>query len=462
MADVSQDKTRDRRLNSWKEIAGYFGKDERTVKRWEVARGMPVRRVPGGSRTTVFAYVSELEGWLRSPRPDEAETESPAVVEAVTGARAHGTGPRRPGALLIAAAALAAVVFVAGAGAGMLLLNGQFGKVAPTTQHVPSEAAQQAYLSGRFEASQRTMAGFQRAVDYFDEAIRLDARFASAHAGLASAYNLISQYATTPNAAIYDKARSAAERAVAIDPSSAEGHSALGLALFFGEHDFAGSEEHFRRALMLDPDAAQTHLWYGLTTLFLGKFEMALAYFRRAQALDPDSRTIRANLAIALYHSGRREEALDILIAMTQERPDFLVTPTFLALIYLVERRFPEFLRQFEAAAQVANTPARLAIAAAARAGFASGGEAGLLQAMFDEQSRQVAAGNETTFSLAETAAAMGRTDEALGLLEAAAALGEPQVLAMGITPTLRGLHEETRFLALLKTLGLPMRPNRS
>ncbi|HEX9931686.1 MAG TPA: hypothetical protein VGB08_02470, partial [Allosphingosinicella sp.] len=57
------DPRRDQRLRSWKEIAAFFGTNERTVKRWEQSRGLPVRRVPGGARTTVFADVDELERW---------------------------------------------------------------------------------------------------------------------------------------------------------------------------------------------------------------------------------------------------------------------------------------------------------------------------------------------------------------------------------------------------------------
>lgn len=65
------------RLSSWKEIAAFFGKDERTVKRWETVRGLPVRRVPGGTRTSVFAYVDELEAWLSAPRPTIGTPPSP-------------------------------------------------------------------------------------------------------------------------------------------------------------------------------------------------------------------------------------------------------------------------------------------------------------------------------------------------------------------------------------------------
>src|SRR5208283_1725364 len=64
MAAHSESLAPTKRLDSWKEIAAFFGKDERTVKRWEKERGLPVRRVPGAAGGTVFAYADELERWL--------------------------------------------------------------------------------------------------------------------------------------------------------------------------------------------------------------------------------------------------------------------------------------------------------------------------------------------------------------------------------------------------------------
>lgn len=62
------------RLNSWKEIAVYLGRDVRTVLRWEKERGLPVRCIPGGKRRRVFAYQAEVEAWLGglAPRPNDS------------------------------------------------------------------------------------------------------------------------------------------------------------------------------------------------------------------------------------------------------------------------------------------------------------------------------------------------------------------------------------------------------
>src|SRR5690349_23390726 len=65
-----------RRLKTWKEIAAFFGCDERTVRRWEEAYGLPVRRVPNSPRSAVFAYEGELRAWLNVERARAAAPES--------------------------------------------------------------------------------------------------------------------------------------------------------------------------------------------------------------------------------------------------------------------------------------------------------------------------------------------------------------------------------------------------
>ena len=61
------------RLDSWKEIASYLGRGERTVKRWETMRGLPLHRVPGTGRATVYAFTAELDEWLQSRKAQQLE-----------------------------------------------------------------------------------------------------------------------------------------------------------------------------------------------------------------------------------------------------------------------------------------------------------------------------------------------------------------------------------------------------
>src|SRR3954451_9202474 len=84
------------RLKSWKQIAAFFGTDERTVKRWEAKRGLPVRRIPGGARATVYAEVAELEQGLKG---------APSAPPAPSGSRRIWVYGVAGAALLIAGAA---------------------------------------------------------------------------------------------------------------------------------------------------------------------------------------------------------------------------------------------------------------------------------------------------------------------------------------------------------------------
>jgi TolB-like protein len=80
MGDSPARQTPDHRLDSWKEIAAFFGRDERTVRRWEKERGLPAHRVPGGARGGVFAYTNELADWLKG-RSEELDIEDPVSQE---------------------------------------------------------------------------------------------------------------------------------------------------------------------------------------------------------------------------------------------------------------------------------------------------------------------------------------------------------------------------------------------
>src|ERR1700722_20652146 len=85
--------TSNRRLDTWKEIGAFFGRDERTVKRWESTRGLPVHRVPGGGRANVYANTDELVEWLKGKNVTvETDATSNVVARAAASAEARG-GP---------------------------------------------------------------------------------------------------------------------------------------------------------------------------------------------------------------------------------------------------------------------------------------------------------------------------------------------------------------------------------
>lgn len=102
------------RLRGWKEIGRWFGVDERTVKRWEATRGLPIHRVPGEARAPVFAYPAELSDWLKSRGPSGPIETSPLAMPAP--AAPDPRPRRRPGSTALALLAVLALAVAAWAG----------------------------------------------------------------------------------------------------------------------------------------------------------------------------------------------------------------------------------------------------------------------------------------------------------------------------------------------------------
>jgi TolB-like protein/Tfp pilus assembly protein PilF len=160
------------------------------------------------------------------------------------------------------------------------------------------------YLRARFYLNRGTREDLQQAVSHFERALQRVPAYALAYAGLADALG---------NLAEYERAKTAAVRAIELDPSLAEAHSALGIVKAFYEHDLASAEAEFRRALDLNPNSAMTLDWYSFYLLFFPRWEEAIAMQRRAVQLDPLSIIINADLGWVLSHAGRWDEAIEHL-----------------------------------------------------------------------------------------------------------------------------------------------------
>jgi TolB-like protein/class 3 adenylate cyclase/Flp pilus assembly protein TadD len=172
--------------------------------------------------------------------------------------------------------------------------------------------AYNAYLKGRYFYNKGTVEGLHKAIEHFDEAIRHDPSYALAYAAIADTYEQLLGYEGVSTEK-YSKARSAALKALELDPSLAEAHTALGVVKTFYDWDWAGADAAFRRALVLNPNSATTHNWYGWHLLYLRRWDDAIAELRRAIELDPVSIIMKADLGFGLSNAGRWDDALQQL-----------------------------------------------------------------------------------------------------------------------------------------------------
>jgi tetratricopeptide (TPR) repeat protein len=445
----------DGRLDNWKEIASFFGHDERTVKRWERLRGLPVRRLPGGGRGPVFAYRRDLEAWLASqaaepaaPVASVASVPSVAPVEMAAGAAPAFGGRSRLGALVAGGALLLTAVALSWPHVWAEPLAAARGEVAQS----PAETL---YLNGLYFLEGRQAEGLRRAADLFTAAISADPGFAKAYVGLADSYNLLSQYTLMPAAEAYPKARAAAERAIALDPRLAGGYAALAFNAFYSGRDIDAAARLFERAIALDPGNAQAHHWYALVMMHDRRFDVARREIDAAQRLDPRSAAILANKALILFHAGDTEAALALLEPLARSQPKLLSPHAYLATIYLAAGRHHEFLREYRTAAELEGNAARLATAAVLDAALTADGAAAMARAWLVEDKRQFALGREPAFDVAQTAALAGDRAAALDFLDIAVKRGEPGLVGIRLAPSLKGLSDETGYQAILRAFGL-------
>lgn len=436
----------ERPLTGWKEIAAFFGKDERTVKRWEVQRGLPIHRVPGHQRATVYAWPSDLDAWLTS-----ADGSAEVEIATVAVAAPPRTVPRFwfAASFVMICAAVGGTAYQAGA-----LRNAAEQPVEVAGGGAPSIEARDLYLAGMYNLDTRQADGIRQAIALFTQAVTKDPDYAAAYAGLADGYNVLSHYTSAPPEDAYPRARAAAERAIQLDPDYSGGYAALAFNTYYWKRDFKAAQELFERAVALDNNNARTHHWYALAAMPDRRFDIALREIALAQALDPSSPVILASKALILFYAGDANQAETMLLQLATTQPKLQSPPAYLAMLYLAGHRYPEFLREYRRAAEVTGNAGRVAIANAAQKGMLQDGPRGLLIAMLEEQKRQFDLGTESAFRLALTAALLGETQEAIDYLNISLQRQEQELLGIRLNPALAGLNHDQRYQEIVGKVG--------
>ena len=179
------------------------------------------------------------------------------------------------------------------------------------------------YLKGLFFLNKRTVTGFQQAIDYFQQAIAEDPNYAPAYAGLANSYTLLTGYGLAPASHYMTKARAAALRALELDETLPEAHSALALIVENYDWDWNAAEKQYRRAIGLNPNYATAHQWYAEHLTWRGRFDEALRESEIARRLDPLSLIIAADQAEIFYYSRKYERAIERFKAVLEMDENF-------------------------------------------------------------------------------------------------------------------------------------------
>jgi len=187
-----------------------------------------------------------------------------------------------------------------------------------TLENLSAAPEEGRYFFNKFEPPESNY----KAIERYRQAIERDPGFAPAYAGLADAYAYLAENFVTAPREVMPKAREAAEKAVALDDSSAEAHTSLGIVKLDYDRDRDGAQREFVRAIQLNPGSGYAHHWYAHSLEAQGRLEPAMKEMRAALDLDPLSLPINWDIGSELLGAGRYDEALQHLQKATELFPN--------------------------------------------------------------------------------------------------------------------------------------------
>jgi len=313
--------------------------------------------------------------------------------------------------------------------------------------------AYQLYLKGRALLYQRGR-GLPRALECFKGAVALDSEYALAWAGLSDVHRVLVWYGFVRPQTSLPPSKEAAVRAVALDPSLAEAHTALAQAYNFCDWDWPNAEREFRRVFELNPRYVQGLDWYGIWYLqaIAGRLEEGVAHAKQAVECDPLSSYVTAHLAWAYAFAGRSAEGLAVAQRAVELDSETILAQLALAYILYFQNRFKDSVAVGDAAlGMFGRNPLFMAFLALAYADWGKPAEA---RAVHTELLARAAWGYVSPTLLATSAAAVGERDEAMRYAREAYAIRDPQLATLGRHwPGTKRLREDSRFREILASM---------
>jgi TolB-like protein/Tfp pilus assembly protein PilF len=325
-----------------------------------------------------------------------------------------------------------------------------------STRHQVSPKAFDDYLQGRYLYwNRRTEENLQKAISYFQNAIKEDPNYALAHAALADCYNALGvvQIGALPPSEARKLAEENATRALALDPTLAEAHTALGYVKHYN-WNWAGAEADFRRAIDLNPSYANAYNFYASFLMSRGRIEESIASSTRARELDPFSLSISAQRGFLLGNARRYDEAIEQLRNVTAMDPNNYSANWFLGHTYAANKQFDQAIAASQKAVELSQrAPGALGMLGLAYALAGLKDEANkILSELLELNKRRYV----TPAALANVYIGLGNKDEAFVWLEKAFQERSNYLAYLKVFPILDPLRSDPRFTDLAQRVGLP------
>ena len=322
-----------------------------------------------------------------------------------------------------------------------------------TKSSTENSQAYQLYLKGRYHWNKRTEEGIEKSIEYFEQAIIRDPKFALAYAGLADSYNLLASYSTKPLATPLLRAKATALKALSLDNKLAEAHAALAAVKLWREFDWEGAERVWRRAIELNPNYATAHLWLALYLAAVERMDESLSEIRLALDLEPLSRVVNLNLARILHFARRFDDAIKQCWKTIDMYPDYLIAHRRLGISYGEKGLFEEAEAEFKKALAISANDTETLSAMSYM--FAAAGRDADAQGMLDRINDIAKERYVSPYSLARVHIGLGQLDEAFECLEKTFQERHGILTYIKVEPIFDRLRDDPRYAELLRKMGL-------
>jgi adenylate cyclase len=313
--------------------------------------------------------------------------------------------------------------------------------------------AYNAYLQGLYHYNTWSKEGFEKSIEYFQQAIAHDPNFAKAYAAMAFSYDMLADFGFRLPDETFPSVKEAARRALEIDATTAEAYTVLAVAATYYDYDWIRAHEGYRRALELNPNSAVTHDWYGITYLgALGRHEEAVAHVKRAKELDPLTPYIRSDLGWTYNHARRYDEAIAECEQIVDIDPDFYFTYWCLGFAYWQKGMLGEAVAAYERAVELA--PEDLQLKADLAIVYVAAGNNAPARQILEELEEKARREYVPPLALAMAHMAVGDLDGTFAWLDKMYEERAPWLIFMNEHPRYDRLRGDPRFQQLLRKIG--------
>ena len=323
-----------------------------------------------------------------------------------------------------------------------------------TKRYTEDAEAYRLYLKGRYHWNKRSADGFQKAVEYFRQALDKDPAYSLAYAGLADTYAYLPFFHVVPPREAMPKAKTAAAKAVEIDDHLAEPHVSLGYVSFIYDGDWSAAGKHFEQALALNPAYTGAHTFYAFYLSSLGRSEEALAVAKRAVDRDPASPAVSHSLAVQLYLARQFDQAIEQAHNTLEMDARFAISYQVLGEVYLSKGMYREALlalEQFSALSRSSATSRALLAYSHARLG-----EHSAALRIIEELTAASKHSLVPALLFALIYAALDDQDQAFSWLEKAYEERFYRLAYLKVEALWDPLRSDSRFADLLRRVGIP------